>query len=72
MQRELDLHRASVLCNRCPHKHSKDQKKRTKESQKRRTSGRFAIDEEYPPRLDATGAPLDAALLDFRHGRILL
>ena len=36
------------------------------------TACRFAIDEEYPTRLDTTGAPLGAALLDFLHRGVLL
>ena len=32
-----------------------------------RTACGFAIDEEYPPRLDTTSAPLDAAIFDFLH-----
>lgn len=36
------------------------------------TACRFTIDEEYPPRLDTTGAPLDATLLDFLHRGVLL
>ena len=36
------------------------------------TACRFAIDEEYPTRLDTTGAPLGTALLDFLHRRVLL
>ena len=37
-----------------------------------RTACGFAIDEEDPPRLDTTRAPLDAALFDFLHRGILL
>jgi len=36
------------------------------------TACRFAIDEEYPTRLDTTGAPHYAALLDFLHRGVLL
>lgn len=36
------------------------------------TACRFAIDEEYPSRLDTTRTPLDAALLDFLHSGIAL
>ena len=36
------------------------------------TPRRSAIDEEYPSWLDTTRAPLDAALFDLHHRRILL
>ena len=32
----------------------------------------FAIDKEYPKRVDTTGTPLDAALVDFLYRRVLL
>jgi len=39
---------------------------------RRLTPVRFAIDEEYPPRLDTPSTPLDAALLDLLYRGILL
>ena len=36
------------------------------------TACRSVIDEEYPTRLDTTGAPLGAALFDFLHRGVLL
>jgi len=38
----------------------------------RLTPVRFAVNEEYPPRLDTPSTPLDAALLDLLYRRILL
>ena len=72
MERELDLQRTSTFCSfHTPNqvKTGSDQKERHKEIERRktRTAYWFAIDEEYPPRLDTTRAPLDAALFDFLH-----
>jgi hypothetical protein len=82
MERELDPQRTSILL--CSFSHqikSKSEvvrKKGTESKTERLRRGRtrtecgFAIDEEYPPRLDRTCAPLDAAHFDFLYRGILL
>ena len=36
------------------------------------TACRLAVDEKYPPGLDAARTPLNTALLNVLHGRVLL